>query len=53
MDEPVDAPLSPDPPLPPGVPRIEDLDVPVPDIPSDTPRTQDVRHDAGAVEPPD
>ncbi|MFL6126954.1 hypothetical protein [Actinophytocola sp.] len=50
MTEPL---LSPDPPTPPGVPRIEDLDVPEPVIPRDIPRTQDVREEAGAIEPPD
>jgi hypothetical protein len=46
-------PLSPDPPHPPGTPCIADLDVPEPVVQPEIPRTQDVRDDAGAVEPPD
>ena len=45
--------LSPNPPHSPGTPRLVDLDVPEPDIARETPGTQDVRHEAGAVEPPD
>jgi hypothetical protein len=53
MTEPAEVPLSPDPPHPPGTPRLEDLDVPEPDLRRETPRTQDVREGAGAIEPPD
>ena len=53
MTDPVEVPLNPDPPRPPGVPRLEDLDVPEPDVLRESRRVQDVREDAGAIEPPD
>jgi hypothetical protein len=49
MLEPGDMPLNPDPPLPPGVPRVEDLNVPEPTLPREaTPDTAE-----GSLEPPD
>jgi hypothetical protein len=53
MSQPDDAPLSPDPPRPPGAPSAEDLDVEIPDVTREVPDSQDVREDAGEVEPPD
>jgi hypothetical protein len=47
-------PRNPDPPAPPGAPQPPDLDVPVPEPdPEKPPAEEDVRDDAGAVEPPD
>lgn len=52
-------PISPDPPRPPGVPSVEDLDVDVPEVNRELPDempddvSDDMREDAGAVEPPD
>ncbi|HEY0497951.1 MAG TPA: hypothetical protein VGD48_19570 [Kutzneria sp.] len=56
-------PISPDPPRPPGVPSVEDLDVDVPEVNRELPDevgdempddvADDVQEDAGAVEPPD
>ncbi|GGP75327.1 hypothetical protein [Saccharothrix coeruleofusca] len=53
MTESDDAPLSPEAPRPPGTPHLEQLDVDVPAVPRDTPTSQDVTEEAGAVEPPD
>ncbi|WP_309117347.1 hypothetical protein [Saccharothrix sp.] len=53
MTEPDDNPLNPDPPPSPGTPRLEDLDVETPQVPRETPTTQDTVENAGTVEPPD
>lgn len=53
MTEGENAPLNPDPPHSPGTPRLEDLDVEVPEVERAMPSGQDVREDAAAVEPPD
>ncbi|WP_433271616.1 hypothetical protein ACQPZF_12940 [Actinosynnema sp. CS-041913] len=53
MTEPGDTPLSPDPPHSPGTPRLEELDAEVPAVLRETPATQDVTEEEGAVEPPD
>lgn len=50
MTEPEDAPLSPD---PPGTPDLQQLDVEVPASPRDTPTSQDITEETGAVQPPD
>jgi hypothetical protein len=51
MTEAENAPLTPDPPRPPGTPEI-DLDVEIPEADREKPDTQDVEEDAGEVEPP-
>jgi hypothetical protein len=59
MSERSDAQLNPEAPHAPGTPSLEDLDVDVDghDIdrsePDDQPADEDVREDAGSVEPPD
>jgi hypothetical protein len=51
MTNPSDAPLSPDPPQPPGAPRFEDLDGP--DIANliEAHRPRDVEDESGPTEP--
>ncbi|MBW4718742.1 hypothetical protein [Saccharothrix obliqua] len=53
MSEPDDAPLNPEPPRSPGTPGLDDLDVEVPEVAREEPAAQDVREEAGTVEPPD
>ncbi|MEU6152959.1 hypothetical protein ABZ816_23465 [Actinosynnema sp. NPDC047251] len=57
MTEDDSAPLTPDPPHSPGTPRLDNLDVEVPEVERTTPTDHDVIHDTdqdtAAAEPPD